>query len=109
MQLRQLATALAITASLLGHSGVASALPIDNAQNVAPTTTGQAAIACQRAGIPAYFGLGPDWDHVVALGRESDFLIVNLADGPGPGARADYRAGIQRAKQSGTKVVGYIY
>jgi Spherulation-specific family 4 len=66
-------------------------------------------IPCQHTAIPAYFGIGPEWDQVVSLGQQSDVMIVNLADGPGPKPRADYRQSIQRARQSGAKVVGYVY
>jgi hypothetical protein len=65
--------------------------------------------ACQHIAIPAYFGIGPQWDQTVSLGSDSDVLIVNMADGPGNQPLPDFRAAIQRARQSGARVVGYVY
>jgi len=99
VHLRNLLAAVVLLASQLALTGSAAAEP---ASATPP-------IPCQRAAIPAYFGIGNDWDQVVSLSQGSDVLIVNLADGPGPTPRADYRAAIQKARQSGTKVVGYVY
>ena len=99
VHLRNLVTAGAILSVQLAFTGSAAAEPA----NATPP------IPCQRAAIPAYFGIGNDWDQVVSLSQGFDVMIVNLADGPGPNPRADYRAAIQTARQSGTKVIGYVY
>jgi len=99
--------ALVVLALQLSSTRFASA-QADDQDSPALNAAGPS-IACQHTALPAYFGLGPQWDQMVTLGRDSDIAVVNLSDGPGPKPREDYRAGIQRARQSGAKVVGYIY
>jgi Spherulation-specific family 4 len=110
VQFRVLALALGVFAVQLASFGLAAAQADDGTPEDSPAlAAAEVSLACQHTALPAYFGLGPQWDQMVNLGRESDIAIVNLADGPGPKPREDYRAGIQRARQSGAKVVGYVY
>ena len=111
MQIRNVVALLTVVAAQFLPAGLPAAAPHTGAAADAPTepVAVDSRAASQHIAIPAYFGIGPQWDQTVSLGSDSDVLIVNVADGPGRQPRPDFRAAIQRARLSGARVVGYVY
>ncbi len=76
-------------------------------------TTVFAAASNQSVLVPAYsypktWTTDLYWDGLIQAGNKAPFIIVNPASGPGTTVKSDYITAMTRAKNAGTKMIGYV-
>ncbi len=64
---------------------------------------------CQKMFIPGYFYPGALWDQAIASASKIEGLIMNPGNGPGTASNSTYVTYVNKAKQGGLKIYGYVY